>query len=1720
MKRNKKLALRFISTVIALAMTFSTLTVTTFAADDSNENSPITLEESGGQDDLTQGTQATNIPRGEASSDFVPQLSEPFTLPQGPCTDLETSDLILDRMLELCAAFQNPEDYSDDDNTGFQAAQAEYEALFNHTDSCSVCSAQLTPTGAYYVNFYGDRPRTVLRAGAPVKTDSVDFDVYMNADSSVTNNPTKLAGDISKYLDKLIADGKEQNGDKTYRINTSSATLDPTDISLWERYDHYDTKWYATQSDWSNNYPVPSGNNHLPTNWHWASVAEANVTAVKNKNANVFAKTGQLTLEYMLNNKSLVNWGNTAYLREHIYAYKDADNKPTMLFYGYGSSAFADFLYYPATATSNKTITFDVNAGETQPHSLQYAGVLINCGVKDGNLNGYALLMSYKPVNASSGTAANDYNSIGLYKIVDVPVDNLHLTGNITAKTGVTAVGTVLSGASLPSFNVQSSIALEITPTSIKVDIGPAGGTLTTIINATGLTDTNFGGFGPYVDYGVTTGHNCEVASTFTFSNLSMAFTEPTTGNSLLAPYQFAQAQYLDKSPNTFFINLLNPAAGYADEANDTDKAYLSSIIGDETVLLNNMGGLTDVDTRYPSGALGENARDWNDVPDEALSGIWDSSANPGDAQAAKLAWLIYHTIWSDETVTPPSQTTTVIAKLTLRDGDPVNIDSDPDFQQPSQVNEIFKELVPSGSPLKVYLDPSSGINIGGYSPVYNIFASDGTDITNDVTIKTDDTTGAKYFEVTNTWVAGDYKVTVNYPDAAAEGKTVISGETKLKISTDTVAPAATAAINTADNLLDIGFTNTPSVGNHTYTSDLQAYAVVYSTGNNLNDVSAPSAENRTEITAGSGSSVTLNWGGDSDAAYYAHVFLWDEAGNMVHTVTPTSYRLPKKPQTLTGPAEYWLDVKEDAAGVVITTLNTTVFAQADIAPNPLIGSISYVDPADQAKFDLVANADGTTSIVPKGNRIFGPDESVRIKVVADATATHEAAVQYINVIISHVPVPELKIVEYSTAGVTIQPTKAEYGDPVNDGTRVLEYRFAGSDNWITIPFADWNFGDNYTIPYKTSDPASEGLEPGKTYEVRVKAQDSRTGNIVTVNDTITFSTPAGNSTNGMGKGTGDVKVNISPMDGEGNLKENDVYTLLIKDGDNIIAAVTHTVTADEDAGNIISLNFPGLPDGDFSVVVNSPNGDTSTDRVVITNGTPKPLPLAIGVTTGNYEKDSILELLSPTTPHITVSGLNTLYDYFIGNPASDNSKGLTAEDNNNIVKDDSKSMIVLKAVDVTSSNENDHIQDLGKIAGISSQYIKSLYVDLTLWKNVRVAGTYAEEAKLIESGKLLTISVPLPFTGVSDVGVFRVHEGSAEKLSINYPRTPGGEYCEILPGRAILHVYKFSLYAFGFIPDNYSNTTNEDTTNKETDPDKYWDKIAGDVKNGTNATGDVNKNGNLITLDVDKRDSIPVKTLDGILAEGKDLSVTWSGGTFVIPADTKLNPADGQTVWMLAELQARFGSIINKTDHIAFIAGYPDGTVRPDNNMTRAEVAVMFTKLMPAYNSNLRYGYSFSDVSSGKWYTNAIGFMSQMGIVAGYEDGTFRPDAFITRAEFATIAAKFDNLTKSSEITFVDVPKTHWAYNSIALAAAKGWVAGYEDGTFAPDRYITRAEVVSITCHMLGRLIDAKSTEGMKIREFSDNLPSNWSYFYMVEASNAHDYSKSENHEKWANVK
>lgn len=273
----------------------------------------------------------------------------------------------------------------------------------------------------------------------------------------------------------------------------------------------------------------------------------------------------------------------------------------------------------------------------------------------------------------------------------------------------------------------------------------------------------------------------------------------------------------------------------------------------------------------------------------------------------------------------------------------------------------------------------------------------------------------------------------------------------------------------------------------------------------------------------------------------------------------------------------------------------------------------------------------------------------------------------------------------------------------------------------------------------------------------------------------------------------------------------------------------------------------------------------------------------------------------------------------------------------------------------------------------------------------------------------------------------------------------------------------------------------------------------------------------------------------------GKDYSVTSpkiSGYTADKLVVSGTMPADNRTVTVTytkngghhprpkptVEIEDDDALGLNTTDHFAYIVGYGNGEVRPQNNITRAEVATIFFRLLTddVRDENLTKTNRYSDVAATSWYNTAVSTLSSMGIITGYPDGTFRPNAAITRAEFAAIAARFDHDGDKTAAKFSDIA-SHWAKDEISIAYNNGWITGYPNGTFGPQRDITRAETMTLVNRVLNRQPETEDDLLPNMMVWTDNAnPKAWYYLAVQEATNSHYYEFKTNsqYEKWTELR
>ena len=280
------------------------------------------------------------------------------------------------------------------------------------------------------------------------------------------------------------------------------------------------------------------------------------------------------------------------------------------------------------------------------------------------------------------------------------------------------------------------------------------------------------------------------------------------------------------------------------------------------------------------------------------------------------------------------------------------------------------------------------------------------------------------------------------------------------------------------------------------------------------------------------------------------------------------------------------------------------------------------------------------------------------------------------------------------------------------------------------------------------------------------------------------------------------------------------------------------------------------------------------------------------------------------------------------------------------------------------------------------------------------------------------------------------------------------------------------------------------------------------------------------VTKSVEIKGNITVTLPTGKVIDGKNyytVTVTDSKGT--AKADTTVTLKDRKNGTATGTTDKNGMLTLPATEHKAYIVGYDDGTFKPDSNMSRAEAAAIFARLIAeAKGESISGKASFKDVDKNEWYAVYVGYLEKYNVINGYTDGTFKPDASVTRAEFVAMTVRyyelFNDVNKTGNtVKYTDVENSYWAYSDIAFAKNIGWLNGYSDGSFRGDNYITRAEVVTIVNRATGRVADKEYVKDnfTKLNRFTDVTDSSmWYFFDIAESCNDHKAVTSANSEVW----
>ncbi len=1120
-----------------------------------------------------------------------------------------------------------------------------------------------------------------------------------------------------------------------------------------------------------------------------------------------------------------------------------------------------------------------------------------------------------------------------------------------------------------------------------------------------------------------------------------------------------------------------------------------------------------------------------NTIPDADKTDVANQTTNPwtsatftSDAITAAGTYYVHVYVWDKAgnvgtaTSTPYTVTAeTATAKLSL--------ENKSNWDSTSNLTEVQREL--ASNPVKVFLNGEGHTNglagkeaytitVPGVVTPKTIKATGG-----DIDLKTEG--GKPYFEVNPTdktnWPNGSYTVTMTYTTpygiGGANSGTLVTSCTPandtFSIKTDNVAPTAnkptlTWSPDSSSFSVDIGATNTPSTDPDTYTSPLAKYLLVVNT--EVNAVADPSslvdsATTITNDTLPSPATVPIGTAG----TYYAHLYVWDAAGNVgKDSSAGYTVNLTKKPQTLADgcgnpvtPHEHVLELGKDTSWTLPVS-NTTVFDDTtnDVAPDPKV------------TFAL-GDATGTLTLT---NGTVSPTKLGTTTVIATAaaTTTHSAATLTLTIKVVDPLKVKLENANTGTDQFTVTPTKAEGKYPADDGSKKLQYREVGSADWTDVP--GWNWNAPIDIPFA-------GLKPNTQYEVQLTAQDTRPGTPTSASDTTTFTTPPAAN-----QGKIEVDVNDVP-------KDKPIFVTIERGG---TVLDSKSGIGPDPSGNL-HFTFDNLPDGIYNIVIKDENGNTRIEKVELKNGNPGNVNVSYE-DLAKKETELILDLAGTAAPpKLVVGGLNEQYDNVTN---TDDKKGVTVDDMNIIdppgVPQKGSVKIELKVKGVAESDPNQlHKRDINLIKEKTPGQKFALITDLTLWKTITPPALPSRDpVQLNESNQLITVYIPMPKFEGTDMRVHRVHDDTTggKVFATSFPQgasnaTPDGEYYTIEGDWIVLHSKLFSLYAITYTPKSTGNNTGGgggggggggNTT--PSNPD-YAVKPEKDPSNGSvNSNKDTAKAGDTVTITTKPDNGFVLDDLVVIDKYGNKVPVKDNGNgtyTFTMPkSDVTVKPIYRERLSPLEKTGV--DRLLNTDDHILYLIGDNFGQFRPNANMTRAEVAQMFFRLLR--DQNVAITKSFSDVPGDAWYSHAVQTMASLGIVEGYQ-GNFRPNAPVTRAEFTAIAMRFAN-ANDGKANFSDVPASHWAYGAIGQACAYGWINGMPDGTFRPDEQITRAQVTRIVNGMLLRIADEAYIKAQlsTLLIFPDAADQQyWAWLDIVEATNAHDFTR-DGRETWTGVR
>ena len=576
-------------------------------------------------------------------------------------------------------------------------------------------------------------------------------------------------------------------------------------------------------------------------------------------------------------------------------------------------------------------------------------------------------------------------------------------------------------------------------------------------------------------------------------------------------------------------------------------------------------------------------------------------------------------------------------------------------------------------------------------------------------------------------------------------------------------------------------------------------------------------------------------------------------------------------------------------------------------------------------------------------------------------------------------------------------------------------------------------------------------------------------------------------------------------VDASGEKVANAVVTLTL--GSNLIAQTTTDTNG--------RYSFAGVLPGTYNLAA-SYDGTVETIKQVIESSsvTDANITLPAG-------KTNSVVVVKAGTPDIVVGNLEQTFKQ---------------KESDDVYSDNDKQTVVsggsveIKLTAAENPNGSDEIET--QVTKDNASAVVGIYIDLDLSKTVTTVttsggtttSTTGQPIPLSESNVLLETIIPLTgdLQGKSSYSVYREHMDPGETVTSvtaipqgESSKNSDGEYFTVNEAKTVItvHAKKYSTYAIAY-------------TEASPSAGGSMNSITVSGPDGGSAAADQTSAaaGSKVTVTVTAAEGYRLESIRAVGADGSDVALTENTNgsySFTMPGSAvTVTPVFVKKPW--APDKTGVSNLLKTADHIRYINGYPDGSVGPERNMTRAEAAQMFYNLLLDQSSAA--AAAFSDVPDTMWCAKAVNTLSALGIIDGYGDGRFGPNDPITREQFCAMAVRFTSVANLKYGDgFPDVAAGRWSYGSVMTAAALGWISGFPDGTFRPDTPIYRAEVVTIVNHMLGRSADRTyvNAHTEKLQAFSDLTDSGkWYYYDMTEAANAHGYAvTSAGNETWTDV-